>query len=330
MPTNHGFYWNKQIDAVNQVEYIVIGWRDESDTQSYIEAWVTPSHGSNLCRLVVDGENVIDYELGPLLKKDFTGTPVLYPTPNKVRNGIIRVDGRSYPQVVGRERILEHGLVHREAWEYSDPVIDSDDITFHTWIRFEPSKTYFNAFPFVHCLHLNFILKKNGVEVMYTIDNEGDDTIPFGFGLHPYFMKLSGDAGSYVQLPARYVMDYTADLLPTGRCIDVQGTIYDLRQKSNLGMLDLDHVFTGIEANRYAQVEYPDQGIKVDLVATEDFTHLVFYSPRDAPYFCVENQTCSTDAHNLYDRGFHSESGLKFVPPHTSHTGSVMYLITRE
>jgi aldose 1-epimerase len=89
-------------------------------------------------------------------------------------------------------------------------------------------------------------------------------------------------------------------------------------------------VFTRIPAGKYARVSYPGYGLDVQLVTTDDFSHIVLYSPRGTDFFCLENQTCSTDAHNLYDRGFREESGLKFVLPGRFHSGSVTYLITKE
>ena len=112
--------------------------------------------------------------------------------------------------------------------------------------------------------------------------------------------------------------------------IKVAGTIYDLRHKTKIGALDLDHVFTGSVDGRCAQITYATLGMRVQLITTSDFSHLVLYSPRGAGYFCLENQTCSTDAHNLSDRNFKPEAGLKFVLPGKTHTGSVTYQITKE
>jgi aldose 1-epimerase len=69
-------------------------------------------------------------------------------------------------------------------------------------------------------------------------------------------------------------------------------------------------------------------GITVDLETTADFSHAVLYCPKGEDFFCLENQTCSTDAHNLFDRGFARESGLKTVTPGEKHQGRVSYTIT--
>jgi galactose mutarotase-like enzyme len=59
------------------------------------------------------------------------------------------------------------------------------------------------------------------------------------------------------------------------------------------------------------------------LEATEDFSHLVLSTPRGERFFCFENQTCSTDAHDLFARGFAEPSGLESVAPGAVHRGAV-------
>ena len=328
--TAEGFYWRKEIDRQNNLEFVILGFQDGANGDRNLEAWIAPSHGSNLCRLSAGGKNIIDFEPELLAKSDFTGTPVLYPTPNRVRNGVFRYQGKAYAQVKRGVTIYEHGLVHNEPWQSQQPEVKAASVDLKTWIDFDKTSAVFEAFPFTHRLALEFCLTEIGMKVTYTIENKDDQAIPFGFGLHPYFMKLSGDEGTCVELPANYVMDYTSDCLPTGLLIKVAGTIYDLRQKIKIGALDLDHVFTGRVDGRCAKIYYATLGMRVKLVTTHDFSHLVLYSPRGAAYFCLENQTCSTDAHNLSDRDFKKESGLKFVLPGKIQTGSVTYQITKE
>jgi len=328
--TAEGFYWSKEIDRQNNLEFVILGYQNGANGDRNLETWIAPSHGSNLCRLSAGGKNIIDFEPELLAKSDFTGTPVLYPTPNRVRNGVFRYRGKAYAQVKRGVTVYEHGLVHNEPWQYQEPEVQTASICLKTWIDFDKTSAVFAAFPFTHRLALEFCLTETGMKVTYTIENKDDQAIPFGFGLHPYFMKLSGDEGTCVELPANYVMDYTSDCLPTGRLIKVAGTIYDLRQKISIGALDMDHVFTGSVDGKCAQISYTTLGMRVQLVTTDDFSHLVLYSPRGASYFCLENQTCSTDAHNLADRDFKIESGLKFALPGKIYTGSVTYRITKE
>ena len=330
MDASNGFFWRKDIDHQDGLELIVLGCRQGVNGPNNLEAWIAPSCGSNLCRLSAGSYPVIDFDRSLLVKNDFTGTPVLYPTPNRVRNGVFRYHGKVYNQVKSGVRILEHGLVHNEAWNYDEPQVNQKSVSLTTWIDFAEGSPIFQAFPFKHRLSLEFRLTQAAVQVSYTIENRDNQAIPFGFGLHPYFTKLSGDTGTSVVLPANYVMDYTSDLLPTGRLIDVSRTQFDLREKVELAALDLDHVFTGVPQGKCAEIFYDSLHMQVRIVTTSDFSHLVLYSPRGENYFCLENQTCSTDAHNLADRNFPLESGLKFVPPGENYTGSVAYTIIKE
>lgn len=290
-----------------------------------LEAWIVPSHGSNLARLTVEGKAVIDFDPALLARHDYTGTPVLYPTPNRVRDGVFRWRSRDYRQVKGGTLIGEHGLAHGEPWNAGEPVVEADGVRLETWLDFQPGAAVFEAFPFPHRLGLEFRLGDHGVTVTYTLRNRGEADLPFGFGLHPYFQKLAGEEGTFVCLPADSLMEATSDLLPTGRLVPVGGTRCDLRRPVAVGSLDLDHVFTGIRAGEHARIEYRALGLTVRLQASADFSHLVLYTPRGEGFFCLENQTCSTDAHNLFDRGFVRESGLKTVPPGEVRRGSVTY-----
>ncbi len=306
---------------------VVLSHDGGGDRERAMEAWIVPAYGSNLCRFTVGGRALIDFDRKLLLARDFTGTPVLYPTPNRVRGGVFLWQGKSYPQSRAGKPVLEHGLVHSQSWQAGDPAADGDGARLETWLESQEGGEVFSSFPFPHRLGLTFLLGPRGITVSYAIHNKGTEELPFGFGLHPYFMKISGDTGTWVKLPVASVMDATADLLPTGRLVPVRGTLFDLRTPVPVGSLDMDHVFTGKSRRRHARIQHRGAGLEIDLEATGDFSHLVLYTPRGESYFCLENQTCSTDAHNLFARGFTRESGLKTVMPGAVHSGSVTYAV---
>lgn len=328
MNTPAQFHW--RLEHSNGLEFVVLRCETPSQAIASQEAWIAPARGSNLCQYRVGDQAIIIFDAATLKRSDYTGTPVLYPTPNRVRNGIFRYQGQLYPQTKRGREIIEHGLVHDEGWQYEPPTILSDAIALKTWITFDESSPLWEAFPFLHRLELVFTLGAAGIQITYHIHNQGQTAIPYGLGLHPYFAKLSGEEATFVSLPANQVMDTTADLLPTGRLIDVIDTLYDLRQAKPIGTLDMDHVFTSLCAGQNAEIDYRSQGLKVTMKATPDFSHLVLYSPRGESYFCLEHYTCSTDAHNLYDQDFVAESGLRLAAPGAITTGSVNYLVTKE
>lgn len=322
---NNTFYWDRVTNKEAGVEYIVLGYKGMNEEG--IEAWVAPAFGSNLCRLSVGGRNIIDFDLELLLNGGYTGTPVLYPTPNLVRDSRFMYKGITYNQIKRGKPVSEHGLVFNETWNFSLPEFKDACVSLVTWIDFNTNNEMFKAFQFRHRLSLVFSLMEDGIKILYNIENMDNREIPFGIGLHPYFMKLSGEENTYIQIPAKFVMDYTSDLLPTGGLTDVRGTGFDIRNPVRIGSCNLDHVFTGIEEGSFAEIEYRTIGLKVILEATRDFSHVVVYSPKGEDFFCIENQTCATDAHNLYDKGFVVESGLEFAPAGSTCSGFVKYVL---
>ena len=59
-------------------------------------------------------------------------------------------------------------------------------------------------------------------------------------------------------------------------------------------------------------------------IGSDEFNHVVVYTSPERPFVCVEPQTCSTDAHNLYSKGYEKESGLIIVPDKASHSFSAV------
>jgi aldose 1-epimerase len=79
-------------------------------------------------------------------------------------------------------------------------------------------------------------------------------------------------------------------------------------------------------------IEYRQQAIKLRALASDEFTHMVIYTPpeEDAPFFCLENQTCSTDAINLHHQGLTEMAHLLELRPGESRTGFIQYVVEFE
>lgn len=292
-------------------------------------ATIAPQFGGNLCRWVVDGRPVIDFEPDVLAQRGYTGTPVLYPTPSLVRGGMLHVGNRVFRHNTTTRLPYEHGLVHDLPWQAGEPEETPDGLKLAMWFDFDEGAPQFHAFPFPHRFTLSYTVSLDSIRADWQVENRGGEEIPFGFGLHPYFQKLCGEQGTGIRLPARFCMEAAVDLLPTGRLIELDGQPFDVREFRAVGGLDLDHVYTGLMPGVVPAVEYAGLGLTIELHAGPSHTHLVCYAPPGEPYVCIENYTCSTDAHNMYARGFHKESGLKFAPPGRAFADWIVYRAVR-
>ena len=99
-----------------------------------IECFIAPEYGANMVRMSVDGKNVIDFDAELIKQHGFTGTPVLFPTPNRVRDGEFTFDGRLFQYDSGTRPAYVHGLVHYEAWEYEEPTVSEDSVSVKAFI----------------------------------------------------------------------------------------------------------------------------------------------------------------------------------------------------
>ncbi|HEU0005914.1 MAG TPA: aldose 1-epimerase [Terriglobia bacterium] len=288
----------------------VLTYTDPGNAKRSLEARIAPEAGSNLYSFKIGGVELLvqpaEWGITPSLRYGF---PVLFPTPNRVREGKFTFDGQTYSFPANERTHFIHGLVHKLPWRAGAASADSKSASMDTHLDWDSSQPDFKLFPIKHRLSLRFTLDAHGVRLAFTVDNQDSKRLPFGFAFHPWFQILGSRANTYLRVPAQKHME-AEGLLPTGKLADLAGTLHDLREPVSLEALKLDDVYWGLTPERVPGYEVRDKGIKVSLGASPEFTHMVVYTPPGKPFFCMENQTCSTDAHNLFAKGLEKEAHL--------------------
>lgn len=315
------FYY--KIENINGKDVITLGYKTNDIVSRDLLIKVSPPNGNNLFCFKIGDYDVIHYDNHFKLTSYYTGNPILYPIPNRLRNCQYEFKGKKYWQMKNGIPIFLHSLVYDENWDYKNPVIDKDSVSVETFIKVDENHPIFEGFPFKHTLIVIYKLTYNKLTISYEVKNEDKQELPFGISFHTFFNKLSGDNGSLICVPAKYMMELTDDLLPTGKLLEVEGEPFDLRSPVAVSGLDLDNCFTGMEKGKSVVIDYSTIGLKVFMDSTEDFTHMQVFTPKGKPFFCVEKQTCSTDVFNLDAKGLKDESHLIVVPSHTNFKGSV-------
>lgn len=309
---------------------VALSYTDPDDPTRNLLACIAPELGSNVYRFKAGHHELITCDMEKLKERGHTGTFVLWPFPNRVRDGQYTYQGRQYSLASVRRGSLIHGLVYDRSWTYEQPVTSSEGATVTTAVEITPASPGYGAYPFASRLSLAYTLTATGLTVTYTVQNKGSQSLPYGFALHPYFTLLPDREGTRVTLPAAHVMEADADLLPTGRLLDVHSTMYsmfDLSQPTPVHQLKLDHVYTDLPDSSPATIEYDGLNLSLHISASEDFTHTVIYTPAQSPFFCLENQTCSTDAINLAQREMGDIAHLLEVQPGESASGFIRYQV---
>lgn len=324
------YSYNTTTDPGTGWEVVELRGVSASDPAREISVKICPSGGNNLYALRYDGHDLIygPEDLGDFYRKRI-GTPVLYPTPNRVTNGTFTFMGETVVmQVPGEEKPRTiHGLVYDDVWKWTEPEITDNGVVLHTWYDFTEDNPRFNAFPFLNTIRMDFDLSVDGVRISYEVENRDTRPMGFGFALHPYWHVIGGKDKTRIQVDVPWHME-AVEKYPTGSLEAVQGTGYDLTQPRPVSELALDDVYFGATPNSMVRVLWDDVNLELRQTASEDFTHVVVFTP-DAPFFCIENQTCSTNAHNLYTRGFTREAHLQTVEAGDKTGGYVDYTVHR-
>jgi aldose 1-epimerase len=241
-----------------------------------------------------------------------SGIPVLFPFPNRIRDGRFTWDGRAYqlPLNDPAQKNAIHGFACRHPWRVVGQGADADS----AWLtgQFRGSLAAPDSrdlWPADYELTLTVRLGSGTLRLEAEVFNPDTKPLPFGLGYHPYF-KLpfapGGDAAScLVQVPARSYWPLT-ESLPDGEKRPVDAA-RDLTKPRRFGDLQLDDVLTdistGADGLRACGMLQDHRGITLRVDCSPAFRELVVFTPPHRLAFCVEPYTCATDAINLQARG---------------------------
>ncbi|HEX8456731.1 MAG TPA: aldose 1-epimerase [Pyrinomonadaceae bacterium] len=277
-------------------------------------ASIAPALGNNCFAYAAHGADVLE----PVAFSDFRqkptsyGIPLLFPFPNRIREGRFTFQGEPY--TVNPPR---HGFVRDKPWRVTGQGASADAGAWLTcaFDAAEHAETILTQFPFPFRLEVTYRLKDSRLDIETAARNAGARDMPAGFGIHPYFRR---PAAGTLTVPARHRLEL-ADSLPTGRLLDAEGA-YDLRRAADLDRLTLDDIYTSIDAEdgeavARCVIEDREQNLRTIVeFSRRQFPYVVVYTP-PAPRraVCVEPNTCPTDAFNLQARGI--ESNLITIAP---------------
>lgn len=318
-----------ETDSATGWHVVRLASANPDDPAKNIAIAVVPEAGSNLFSFKVGGTELMDADSDiAKLPAGGRGCFIMFPSPNRIRDGVYEFMGEKYSMLAPDEAKSNkiHGLVRDKAWVFDQPVAGKDSVSFTAHYTFDETNPCLTLYPFPNKLAVTFTVMKDRVRVAYTVENTGDKPLGYGFGLHPFWRAEGGKAACRIQTDLPFHMEATPDLLPTGKIEDAKGSAFDLSLPRPVTELKLDDVYYGATPASEVNVFFDSMGLVLKQRATPDFTHVVVYTP-DREYFCVENQTCSTDAHNLYAQGLTKESNLLTLDPGRSSGGFIDYIV---
>ncbi len=241
---------------------------------------------------------------------------VLAPWPNRLGDGSYEFDGERLQLALtepARHNAI-HGLLRWVSWT---PVA-REEARVVMGARLHPQPGY----PFHLDVSVEYSLGEQGLIVVTTATNVGEQPCPYGAGQHPYLSP--GDAtldGCTLELPAETLIETDTERgLPTGRS-PVAGGPLDFRRPRPIGAAVIDSPFDDLRRDAdglaRARLSAPD-GHTVELWVDESYPLLeVFTGDTLAPDrrrrgLGLEPMTCPPDAFRSGERLIRLEPGEAF------------------
>ncbi len=302
------------------------------DDASGASASILPSRGFNLFDLRLPAGQ--GGEVWPIVvtapgwvenpeKPSRHGIPVLFPFPNRIRDARYSFEGKAYELVANKPPNAIHGFALEADWEVIAHEADAEGASIVG--RFQISKQApedLVRWPADAALELRYTLSGRRLRLDATASNPGNQDLPWGFGIHPYF-RLPFDPAADRQktrivLPASefWVLQ---ESLPTGERRPVVDRL-DFRHGQPIAGLSLDDVLTGLNFDGdLCTCRLIDENLGAEFRIRFDRTFrelVVFTPPGPGGVIAVEPYTQTTDAIHLQPHGL--DAGLKVLPPGAS------------
>lgn len=282
-------------------------------TSSDLSVWLNPEDGMNLYEIIYHDQTVVRFYEDRLRSGKTCSVMTLFPTPNRIRDNRYTYEGTSHNG-------WNHGICRHAPFivtsvietEYGGSISAELELSENG----PASDLYKEAYPF--CCILKLTIEVNRFDIIYRYEVTNTDTkrLPYGIAIHPFFEKLSDSVSISVNTNTR--MEHDCDRLPTGTLLNTSDT-YDIHDHRPVKELALDDVYLVSSISPAATIHY--DSFEISLHTSKEFEKLVVFTPKDSPFFCLENQTCSTDAINLFTKGYKKEASLLTLAPKESNHG---------
>lgn len=283
-----------------------------------VSAVVRPSLGAGIARFDYIGRG----ERVPVFRPEPAGgarhgfelaSQVLVPWSNRISSGGFTFRGKRYdlsPNIEG-EPFPIHGNGFSQPWEVV--TVGAASVALQL-ASSGPS-------PFRYLATLTYGLSNGALDMRLEVRNEGEETLPFGFGFHPWFVRTPA---TQLRAPATGVWLETEQHLPRGTAPVALPPEWNFGVASPLPDGFVNNAFTGWD--RRALIRWPDRGLRLEIEASPPLSTYILYSPSaKSGFFCFEPASHPVDAFNL--PGDPQSHGLTVLAPGETAVASAIFRV---
>lgn len=320
------------------------------DRETGASAWILSSFGANCLQLSLSpGEGrpavpVID-DIGHVDKLAQTpsryGIPILFPWASDLARGGFHFKGKDFQyNKPGEETRRFHGFVHTAAWDLVDSGADENGAWVTCSVDSDRCGELARNFPSDSRLTITWHLGTQGMEMRMKVENIGDEAMPFGLGLHPYFqLPVTDEEGTPADCTISAQVDRQWDLsairhvrppdaTPINTFLSHHNDADFGRDRVPVSGLTLDHVFEARHDNMSgetsASFDNSSTGMRLTITASRGFDTWVLYTPPNRAAVSLEPWTMIPNGFNLMAAGLEN-TGAIILQPKDEWTGRVKF-----
>lgn len=220
-------------------------------------------------------------------------SPVLFPIVGGLKNNSYEIDGNEY-------ELPRHGFARNFNFKVMDTTENS--VTF----SLKENETTLQVYPFEFELQLKYVLNENKLTLIYSVENNSKNIMPFNIGAHPAFSIPSNfnEYSLHFNKEEKLLSHQLENDLFNGKTIEIESKNQQLAL--NYSLFEKDAlVFKNIESK---EIELHFNNKPYIKISFSDFKHLGLWTKPNAPFLCIEPWMGYADKSNSNGKLFEKES----------------------
>ncbi len=231
---------------------------------------IVPERGGLITEWLSEGKELLYFDLERFLDKDKSvrgGIPILFPICGDLSEDYF-IGGKKY-------FLKQHGFARDLPWSIG---LLKDNLGIR--LKLSDTKDSRSYFPFSFTLLMDVCLKEKSLQISVKIYNQGPDSMPFSFGLHPYFQVSD-------------LQKIKMDGLPEN-CID-QTNMKVTNASDQIRILDKGVDFLSYPSSSVKVVDFLSRNV-IELIHQKPMDTIVIWTEPPRQMVCLEPWTSPRNA----------------------------------
>ena len=262
---------------------------------------IVPAFGANLLDLKFNNMSVLDGYQTPeeLVKNSWSKNIVLFPFPNRLRDGQYTHEGVTYQFEINNSDTQNaiHGFSKDVPLTVANVTTDAQEGSITCEYQHDGAH---KAYPFKFIFKITFILRGSTLEIEMQFTNHENKPIPVGLGWHPYFRISEKSDDTALQMPDCQLIMIDERMLPTGK----KQAFKDFETLKKIGSTFLDNGFYINNQEENAEVILQSELGTLTYwqeTGAAKWNYVQVFTPPHRQSIAIEPMTCNMDAFNNKD-----------------------------